>query len=214
MDKFEIIEDMCRHPEKYSDDEMKLILKDKDNRELYNLLCDTTGAFKARQTAAGTDVDKEWLKFKQRNKRRKRFAGFVHNRAAAVAAIVTVAAAAIAVGLTVTVKDDADKTVETTASGQTMPSTALEDKKADDIGNNMPQPVQEEIIYENETLEKILTDMARHYGLELKIDGVEQMQLRLYFKWRTADSAEEAIRQLNNFEKINLRIEDDRITDK
>ena len=68
------------------------------------------------------------------------------------------------------------------------------------------------IVFENETLGTILDDMADFYGLNLETDNNTLLNIRLFYRWDRSDSVEEVVRQLNNFEKINLKLSDGTLT--
>ena len=66
--------------------------------------------------------------------------------------------------------------------------------------------------YDEATLEKILTDMADYYGLTLKWKSEEAKTLRLFYIWNKQQSAVEAIRSMNSFERIRLELCDSILT--
>ena len=58
--------------------------------------------------------------------------------------------------------------------------------------------------YDEATLEQILTDMANYYGLTLNWKSEDAKTLRLFYIWNKQQSAVEAIRSMNSFERIRL----------
>jgi len=66
--------------------------------------------------------------------------------------------------------------------------------------------------YEEATLEQILTDMAHYYELSLNWKSEEAKTLRLFYTWNKQLSASESMRQLNNFERFHLELNDSIIT--
>lgn len=69
MDKFEKILDVIDHQEKYSDDEIREILKDEECRKLYLTMQEVDSALLKQSVEAdgkvahSLDVDAEWEKF-------------------------------------------------------------------------------------------------------------------------------------------------------
>ena len=66
--------------------------------------------------------------------------------------------------------------------------------------------------YDEATLEQILTDMADYYGLSLIWKSEEAKTLRLFYIWNKQQSAVEAIRSMNSFERIRLELCDSILT--
>ena len=68
------------------------------------------------------------------------------------------------------------------------------------------------VVFEDETLRTILDRIARHYGTEIVYRSTDTGDLRLYFRWDTSARLEETVEALNNFEKINLSLDNNKIT--
>ena len=66
--------------------------------------------------------------------------------------------------------------------------------------------------YDEATLEQILTDMSDYYGLTLNWKNEEVKTLRLFYIWNTQQSAVEAIKSMNSFERIRLELSDSILT--
>lgn len=61
-------------------------------------------------------------------------------------------------------------------------------------------------LYDNETLGKVLSDMAAHYGLTVTYRRAEAKDVRLYFRWNEADAIEQSLAGLNAFDRIDIEI--------
>ncbi|MDE5880316.1 MAG: DUF4974 domain-containing protein, partial [Muribaculaceae bacterium] len=68
--------------------------------------------------------------------------------------------------------------------------------------------ITETILFDNQPLDTILTEMTKYYSCELTFLNEDVKSLRLYFKWNQAAPLEDVIEELNNFEQINIRIDD------
>ncbi|MEE1459733.1 MAG: hypothetical protein U0K51_09815, partial [Segatella copri] len=64
MDKFEKILDMIDHQEKYTDDEIREILRDEECRKLYQTMQEVDSTLLKHQ-ATEADVDEAWEKFSE-----------------------------------------------------------------------------------------------------------------------------------------------------
>ena len=69
----------------------------------------------------------------------------------------------------------------------------------------------ESIVFDNVPLEKILTEIADYYHVELSVQNDDVRQLRFYFIWKQNDSLQEVIEKLNMFEQVNLTIENGKL---
>ena len=66
----------------------------------------------------------------------------------------------------------------------------------------------ETVVFDNETLETILTRIGSYYGYTVTFNNDAAKSLRLYFRWNQALPIEDIAASLNNFEQINLTIVD------
>ncbi|MDE6336169.1 MAG: DUF4974 domain-containing protein, partial [Muribaculaceae bacterium] len=66
----------------------------------------------------------------------------------------------------------------------------------------------ETVIFDNQPLDSILTEMTSFYSYKLNFSNENVKTLRLYFKWNQALPLNGVIEELNNFEQINIRIDD------
>lgn len=69
----------------------------------------------------------------------------------------------------------------------------------------------ESIVFDNVPLEKILTEIANYYHVEVSLQNDDVRHLRFYFVWKQNDSLQEVIEKLNMFEQVNLIIEDGKL---
>lgn len=63
-------------------------------------------------------------------------------------------------------------------------------------------------IYDNVTLEAILSNMAQYYHATLRFNSRNSAHLRVHFEWDKSLPLERNIRLLNNFENANLSLKD------
>lgn len=214
MEKYNKVIDMTEHPEKYTDRELQELFKDPEIREIYNVLCDADSALRPEPELGDEDVEREWKRLSCQNRARKPILFFFGRRVAAVAAIAVTSVAALAIGVGLIVGHHARKKgIEAPAqiSQEVSPVMAMVARNSTTTRTDtitVPIPV----VYENETLGKILSDISDHYGLKLDMSNKQAANLRLFFRWNPAGGPEEAVRQLNNFEKIKLTLKDGVLT--
>lgn len=211
-DKIDRLLDALEHPENYTDTEVEQILSDPQAREVYDMMRKTADA---SAPVPQINLDEEWQRFEAKQTRRKpvilRWLPFMESRnaAAVVLALVgTLAVVAATIGVTHyigTQKDLAQTQQEQTAVAKT------DIAPADTIPTEVA-PLPETILFKGETLETILSDIARYYGATVKFNQNAAKSLQLYFEWNQALPLNEVVEQLNNFEQINITLTDNVLT--
>ena len=203
MDKYELVLDIVGHPEKYTSEQLAEIMSDPETREIYNLLCKTDSAIEANEEV---DVDGEWEDFSEKHSIRPRRSLFwFGNRAASIAAIVGTSIVAVAAGIAVTVAvidhkpEPVAENVVVAPSAVTVSTDTITTKNDTVMVNLTP------IVFENESLEKIMKEVAVVYGVEVKFSNTDAASLHLYYKFDPSLPLNEVVEQLNTFEQIDIK---------
>ncbi len=211
MDKYDTVLDLIEHPAKYRPEEIEVLLADPENRELYNLLCKTGSACSTDKGSSEIDIEAEWEAFY----RRRMKAGFcfpaIHGRAASITAIALSTLAAAAIGISVAVK-----TFESKQQAEELTPAVNEDANAlaalvSDTDSTSAPHAAAPILFEEETLERILNCIAATHGVTVEYMKPATAQLHLFYRFDPALPLEETVGQLNAFEQINLRIDGNKI---
>ncbi len=203
MDKYDLVLDIIEHPEKYTPEQLAEMMSEPETREIYNLLCKTASSIKAYNE---TDINAEWTIFAKRHTVGSRpiFSWF-GSRAASIAAIAGTSIVAVAAGIAITVsvinRKSAPVAQEETAISYAI--SAGTDTLTADCGtvNMAPAPV----VFENETLEKIMNEIAVAYGVEVVFNNKATASLHLYYKLDLSLPLNEVVEQLNTFDQISIR---------
>lgn len=203
MEKYKLALEIFDHPERFSDDELRELLNDKEILEVYNLLA-------AAETVTATTESKKPVNIVKVRRRRPAWL-----RAAAVAAIAVTSAAAVAFVIRNSARGRLpaeSQTTETVVTDGTTTALLLQDTlavKADSVtqaaGSNF-------VIFKDKTLESILEKISVKYGVKLRFENPHVKDLRLFFKWDKSLTPEQIVAQLNNFDKIDISINGDVIT--
>ena len=81
--------------------------------------------------------------------------------------------------------------------------------------SNSPQQVQTETesvrTFENAELQQILQELSDYYHVGLEFHTEQSRHIRLYTKWDTTAPLQQIIELLNGFEKVNVRLIDNKI---
>ena len=59
--------------------------------------------------------------------------------------------------------------------------------------------------FDNVPLEKMLPEIAEHYGMDVRFLSEEAKELRLFFTWNPQESIDKVIDKLNQFERLNVK---------
>ncbi|MDE6808482.1 MAG: DUF4974 domain-containing protein [Muribaculaceae bacterium] len=214
MDKIEQLLDATEHPERYSSAEIADLLSDPEVKEVFVLLDKTKSSLSSIDTP---DVEAEWKAFElNHNKatisnRFKTLNLFSRNVAAGIAiGIASFAAVAAVVG--VSVNYFSGRATDGT-SPETETNIGVIVSQPDSIAaiEEMTTASPQIIVFDNKPLDTIISKVTAYYGYRLIFNADESRQLRLYFRWNQANSIDEVVESLNNFEQLHLSIENDTI---
>ena len=205
--KIQLLLDMQEHPEQFSEQALQTMLDDPEVRELMEATAQLKQAMMSDENNVN-NVDAEWQRFAQTHLTEQKperswlkiaatFIGILMMSGIAFAAIHIIRNFSNA-GI------EPQKTIQETtiANPHQLPADTI---KKDTIPSKV-------VRYDEATLEKILTDMADYYGLTLKWKSEEAKTLRLFYIWNKQQSAVEAIRSMNSFERIRLELCDSILT--
>lgn len=197
-----LVLDIVEHPEKYTSEQLAVIMSDPETREIYNLLCKTDSAIKANKEI---NVDAEWEDFSKKYPvhSRRTFLWF-GSRAASIAAIAGTSIVAVAAGIAVTVTVIGHKQ-EPVAENVVAPSVVAVSADTTTTKNDTVMVGLTPVMFENEPLEKIMKEVAGAYGVDVRFDNREAALLHLYYKFDPSLPLTEIVEQLNTFEQINIK---------
>lgn len=214
MDKCDLVLDLIEHPENYTQERIGEILSDTEARELYNLLCKTNSAL-VSATGGKVAADAEWRAFNSRYRRTEFRVPHIGNRAASIVIVAMTSLAAVAIGITVAVKNFEPKqqtievAKETSAESQRTKVQKQSNDTIKDMGIVDGPDVPE--LFVNASLEDVLGRIAETHQVTVEYVKPETAQLHLYYRFDPALTLDETIEQLNTFEQINIRISDNKI---
>ncbi|SHK71071.1 hypothetical protein [Xylanibacter ruminicola] len=206
-EKIQLLLDMQEHPEQFSEQALQTMLDDPEVRKLMEATTQLKQAMLSDENDVN-NVDAEWQRFAQTHLTEQKperswlkiaatFIGILMMSGIAFAAIHIIRNFSNA-GI------EPQKTIQETtiANPHQLPADTI---KTDTIPSKV-------VRYDEATLEQILTDMADYYGLSLIWKSEDAKTLRLFYIWNKQQSAVEAIRSMNSFERIRLELSDSILT--
>lgn len=207
-EKIQMLLDMQEHPENYSEQELKTMLKDPEVRELMEATALLKQAMiweNARKNAV--NVDAEWQRFAgQHIADSKPRRGWLKVAAVFLGVLFVSGITFAAIHIVRMVNSQKSQTVQTE---QPMTAKASSTIPADTVKTDTIAP--KIIRYDEATLQKILTDMGEYYRLRVELRNEDAKTLRLFFQWNQRQEASKVLEQLNTFERIHLVLNDSRI---
>ena len=220
MDKFEKILDIIDHQEKYTDDEIREILRDEECRKLYQTMQEVDSALLKHSL----DIDAEWDKFSQEHQLEENAevipmnphadehrTSSWHKIAASIASFILISGIAFAAIHTYIRKSQepmpiAEKTELATA--ETTLNDTTKNSPASEVKAKKPSVHK---TFVNVSLDKMLAEIAAYYNLQVKFEGSEAKSLRLYYEWDSHTQVEEVVKELNQFDHVDIALKDKEI---
>ena len=231
MDKFEKILDIIDHQEKYSDEEIREILQDEECRKLYQTMMEVDSALLQQNLntqasishspddALSSDsslgnsspnIDEEWEKFSQKHQLQEASHPITSWRklAASIAGFVLISGIAFAAIHTYIKRSQEPTQVTADTHPETMKSDSIK-QVAEKDSLTQPKPEKPAIhkTFENVAFEKMISEIASYYDLQVKFENNEDKTLRLYYEWNSHSSIENIVKELNQFENVNIELQ-------
>lgn len=218
MDKFEKILDIIDHQEKYSDEEIREILQDEECRKLYQTMMEVDSALE--NPSPIINVDEEWEKFSQEHQLQEEATQNAAQEAAShpitswrklaasIAGFVLISGIAFAAIHTYIKRSQETTQVTADTHPEVIKSDSAKQVAAKDSLTH-PKPEKPAIhkTFENVAFEQMISEIASYYDLQVKFENNEDKTLRLYYEWNSHSSIENIVKELNQFENVNIELQ-------
>ena len=226
MDKFEKILDIIDHQEKYSDEEIREILQDEECRKLYQTMMEVDSALESPSPII--NVDEEWEKFSQEHHLQEEAHPIVleeatqnaaqkaashpitswRKLAASIAGFVLISGIAFAAIHTFIKRSQEPTQVTADTHPEVIKSDSVK-LVAENDSLTHPKPEKPAIhkTFENVAFEQMISEIASYYDLQVKFENNEDKTLRLYYEWNSHSSIENIVKELNQFENVNIELQ-------
>ena len=218
MDKFEKILDIIDHQEKYSDEEIHEILQDEECRKLYQTMVEVDSALESPSPII--NVDEEWEKFSQEHQLQEEATQNAAQEAAShpitswrklaasIAGFVLISGIAFAAIHTYIKRSQEPTQVTADTHPEVIKSDSAKQVAAKDSLTH-PKPEKPAIhkTFENVAFEQMISEIASYYDLQVKFENNEDKTLRLYYEWNSHSSIENIVKELNQFENVNIELQ-------
>ena len=218
MDKFEKILDIIDHQEKYSDEEIREILQDEECRKLYQTMMEVDSALESPSPII--NVDEEWEKFSQEHHLQEEATKKAAQKtashpitswrklAASIAGFVLISGIAFAAIHTYIKRSQEPTQVTADAHPKTIKSdSAKQVAEKDSLIHPKPEKPAIHKTFENVAFEQMISEIASYYDLQVKFENNEDKTLRLYYEWNSHSNIENIVKELNQFENVNIELQ-------
>lgn len=209
--------ELQEHAEQMTDEQSQQALNDPDMHELLEQMAFTKRTLKYQELQSELpNAEAEWQAFAS-----KHYSGgkSTHNHslfgmmrfskiaATFIGAILAIGVSFATIHMIKMANSPKPQTVQKEQPVSSKPSASL---REDTVENDSTVTI-ESIVFDNVPLEKILTEIANYYHVEVSMQNDDVRHLRFYFVWKQNDSLQEVIEKLNMFEQVNLIIEDGKL---
>lgn len=207
MDKLEQLLHMAEHPEQYTDEQIENLLADEEARAYYELMATARSGFEYRkgsQAAHNTESSSsQHLSFNTQHQSLTTQHPIWRRVAAAVAVLLVISGLALAAIFVERRQQPAPP------ANTQQPSPITHHPAA--VTPLAPQPEPQQVLFEDAELQTILQQVGEYYQKKVVFSNDSTRHIRLYIKWNQAESANEMIERLNNFEKVNIKLDGNNI---
>lgn len=207
QEKTEKLLQMQENPSAYSEQEWDQMLTDEEARDTLRTMALLRKAY-AREKFSDQDeeqTEREWQRMRSRMGLEGH--GATWRIAASVAGLVLVSGLAIAAfrpgGFL-----RQEKYFEPLPSNQVSTKRPKPQKTQD---SQAEKDEQESIVFDNQTLEEILSQMAHYYRAEVIFQSERIRQLRFHFVWRKGETLQQTVKRLNYFEHVDIKLQDGKL---
>lgn len=203
MNKTDLLLQMMEQPHRYTAEEWQKLLADDECRELYTLMSKTQSAIDSDKDITDDMIDDEW---KRLNTQTRPSFIILHSSlfkfAAMFIGILLISGIAYAAIHIV-------RQYQKPETPQTEQVATI--KKPVNVSDTLriDSTIVEPVIYDNVPLEKMLPEIATHYGASVTFQDDAARQLRLFYQWKPEYTIEKVVEMLNNFETLQLQLEGD-----
>ena len=207
MDKLEQLLHMAEHPEQYTDEQIENLLADEEARAYYELMATARSGFEYRrgsQPAHNTEPSSPQHPTPNTQHQSPNTQHPIWRRVAAAVAVMLVIS-----GLALAAIFMERRQQPAPPANTQHPSPITHHPAA--VTPLAPQPEPQQVLFEDAELQTILQQVGEYYQKKVVFSNDSTRHIRLYIKWNQAESANEMIERLNNFEKVNIKLDGNNI---
>ena len=200
MNKTHLLFQMTEHPQNYMEDQWNEVLSDTECRECYTLMAMARGFYLAQREITDDEMEAEW----------SRLVGKPAKTVTPRRRILRVAAVLFGVLMLTGI---AFATVRL-ARLEWQKTRVEEQRKATPKtsgGVHETEVSAQPVVFDNVPLSRIVRDIAACHNMQSEVMNKEAGKLRFYFVWKPQDSLQKVVGQLNQFKRVNIVVENNKL---
>ena len=200
--------EMLDNPDAYTEQEIQdIINRDEDTREAYRLMVEAKcSSSRHRQDKKPVDVDAAWQRFNQKLQPKQQGFGWMKIAVSFIGVLLVSGIAFAAIHIVRQYRNQEAPQTEIRENVAKPVTTLPADTLTKDTVTMQP------VIYDNIPLEKMLPEIAAHYDVKVVFANDEARQLRFRFVWNPQHDIDQVISDLNQFERLTVTRNDNKIT--
>ena len=211
MNETDLLLQMMEQPQRYTADEWQEILADDECRELYAMMSKTQSAVdaaRADETITDEIIDAEWDRLAYPRSSLFTLHLSFYKIAAVFMGVLMLSGLAYAAFHIVSHLGE-------TASVTTISHTSQNHPARAGLPVDTLSPLSSEVVgeapklYDNVPLGEILEELSDYYHVKVVYRNEAVSRLRLYYQWKPEYTLEKVIEMMNNFEWLQLQLEND-----
>lgn len=156
-------------------------------------------------------VDEEWEKFSQKHQLQEEATHPItswRKLAASIAGFVLISGIAFAAIHTYIKRSQETTQVTADTHPEVIKSdSAKQVARKDSLTHPKPEKPAIHKTFENVAFEQMISEIASYYDLQVKFENNEDKTLRLYYEWNSHSSIENIVKELNQFENVNIELQ-------
>lgn len=193
--------EMLDNPEAYSEQEIRdIINKDEETREAYRLMVSAKQGYERENPSA--NVEAAWQRFAEKHYPKPSNHNWLKIAASFIGILFVSGIAFAAIHIVRHYQKAEVPQTEQVISVSTKDSTKPVGTLETDTTTVQP------LVYDNIPLEKMLPEIAAHYGVETIFQNEDTRQLRFHFVWNPQTDLENVVSDLNHFERLHVTLKE------
>ena len=168
---------------------------------------------------SSSNIDEEWKKFSQKHQLQEEATHPIvqekshpitswRKLAASIAGFVLISGIAFAAIHTFIKRSQESTQVTADTHQETMKSDSVKQvAEKDSLAHPKPEKPAIHKTFENVAFEKMISEIASYYDLQVTFENSEDKTLRLYYEWNSHSSIENIVKELNQFENVNIELQ-------
>lgn len=228
MDKITQVIDMMEHSERYSETQISELLQDEECRQTYLTMMEMRMAFDKEATDKNMDIDKEWEKFVIKHPQSCQSSIDVNQKegawtqrklpifsfrkiAASLVGIVMLSGIAFATIHTFSSHRQPQEVIDSDTTKMKATPRYTTSKASSPVEKTVAKKEVVHKTFDDVTLENMLGEMARYYGVKVVFRNEEAKQLRFYYEWNSENILQKVVDELNNSQQMNISLNNDEL---